>query len=140
MQLEVHLSVELCLHSSGYGGGHMEQLGKPCRVSLGCRKPPQPSSNAALRWSLGLGLVPWAWREQERVVLGPALGLWPALLFEHRYSQTIGELQLATKPRLGISHGWQRASLVKVCIDRSGGADRAVSPRGLGDGLFNWCQ
>lgn len=75
MQLMVHLSVELCLLSSGPGGGHREQLGS----SVG--KPPQPSSNAALRRGLGLDLVPGAWMEQERAMVGQhqGSGLQPCL-------------------------------------------------------------
>lgn len=91
MQLQVHLSVELCLHSSGHGGGHLEQPGKQCR------KASPTLSKCSTQMVPWLGLVPGAWMGQERVMMGPALWLWPAPLFEHSYSQTIREFQLATK-------------------------------------------
>lgn len=48
---------------------------------------------AAPKRTVGMGLVPGAGMEQEMAMMGPAAGLQPALLFEHRYSQSTWVLQ-----------------------------------------------
>lgn len=128
MQLEVHLNVELCLQALGM------DVGTPSSLASGAGKPPQPSSNAALKWCLGLGLVPGAWMEQEGVMMG----LWPAALFEHRYSQTLESFTWQLNQGLDIPHGM--GSTVELCINRSAGGRQSCKPQRAQQWAVNWCQ
>lgn len=63
-----------------------------------------------------MGLVPGAGMEQEMSTMGLVAGLQPALLFAHGLGQSARELQAGEQGK------------------------RALSLKGLSDGLFNWCQ